>query len=282
MTDLAEVYDRRRGGGNVDPRRAAVGVALFLVGAALAVIGLVLASTEILSVLGIGRYETRRIAGILGGLGVPAAFIGILTVLPASDRLRGTAALGAGIAVIGVVLFAFVYPEQWLGTRGVDHHYTFETAAIYCFGTLITFWCFFVAVANFKTRNDPGGTVNLEVKTAGRTRIVEVDRSIRSGLGGIGLFGNESTTSTTTVSDGGSTAVDLDSPFDGDDGAILSEETDDEPAPVDRYCGNCRHFEYVRGSNGMSPYCGYHKEAMEDMEPCESWAARGREAVRNG
>ncbi len=282
MANLAEVYDRRRGGGNIDPRRAAVGVTLFLIGAAMAVIGLVLASTEILSVWGIGRYESRRIAGILGGLGVPAVFIGILTVLPASDRLRASAALGAGIAVVGVVLFAFVYPDQWLGTRGLDRHYTFETATIYFFGTLITFWCFFVSVANFKTRNDPGGTVNLEVKTAGRTRIVEVDRKVRSGLGGIGLFGNDSPTPTTTVSDGGSTATGISTPMDDDDGAILGTDDGAERASVDRYCGNCRHFEYVRDANGMTPYCGYHKELMEDMEPCEAWDARERQAVENG
>ena len=273
MASLSEVYDRKHGVGHAEPSRVVLGVALFLAGAAMAVIGLVLASTEILSVWGVGRYETRHIAGILGGLGVPAVFVGILTVLPANQRLRIAAAMGAGVAVVGVALFAMVYPEQWLGARGVERHYTFETATIYFLGTLITFWCFFVGVVNFKTRNDPGGTVELEVRTAGRTRIVEVDKSIRSGLGGIGLFGSSSgptASVSTTVSDGGSTSADITSPMDReDDGDILG---DDEPAPVDRYCGNCRYFEYVRGASGMTPYCGYQKESMEDMEPCEEWA----------
>lgn len=268
MASLGEVYDRKRGGTHVSPQRVILGVLLFLVGTGMAVVGLVIASTEILSIWGIGRFESRRIAGILGGLGVPAVFIGILTVLPAGKRIRVAASLGAGIAVVGVVLYSIVYPSQWLGAS-VDRHFTFETATIYFLGMLITFWCFFIAVANFKTRNDPGGTVNLEVRTAGRTRIVEVDRTIRSGLGGFGLFGSSSPTSTTTptVSDGGSAATDINSPMD-DDGDILREE---KPAPVDQYCGNCRQFEYVRGSGGMTPYCNYHQSAMEDMEPCEEW-----------
>ena len=40
---------------------------------------------------------------------------------------------------------------------------------------------------------------------------------------------------------------------------------------VDRYCGNCGHFRYVRTENGLSPYCGYHEEVMDDMEPCLGW-----------
>lgn len=273
MASLSEVYDRKQGVGHADPNRVVLGVTLFLVGAAVTVVGLVLASTEILSMWGIGRFESRRIAGILGGVGVPAVFLGILTVLPASNRVRIAAAMGAGVAVLGVAIFAIVYPEQWLGARGIERHYTFETATIYFTGILITFWCFFVGVVNFKTRNDPGGTVELEVRTAGRTRIVEVDKSIRSGLGGIGLFGSSSSSSpsvhtSTAVSDGGSTSADLSSPMD-DDGDILR---DDEPTPVDRYCGNCQYFEYVRGASGMTPYCGSNGESMEDMEPCDEWS----------
>lgn len=277
MASLSEVYDRKRdGGGHASPRRVILGVSLFLVGAIMVVIGLVLASTEVLSTWGIGRFQSRRIAGVMGGLGVPAVFVGILTVLPANDRIRAAAAIGAGVAVVGVALFWSVYPGQWLGA-GVERHYTFETTVIYFLGTFVTFWCFFVAVANFKTRNDPGGTVELEVKTAGQTRVIEVDRdAIKSGLGGIGLFGSDTSPAsptTTTVSDGGSTTQTVQSPLDADEGAdILTDEPDTEPEPVDQYCGNCRHFEYVRGAGGMTPYCGFHAEAMDDMQPCEEWA----------
>lgn len=42
---------------------------------------------------------------------------------------------------------------------------------------------------------------------------------------------------------------------------------------VDRYCGNCGHFRYVRTEKGLSPYCGYHDEVMDDMEPCLGWTS---------
>ena len=280
MASLGEVYERKRGGGgHATPRRVLLGVSLFLLGAAMVVVGLVLASTEVLAAFDVGRYESRRIAGVLGGLGVPAVFIGILTVLPANERVRGAAAIGAGIAIVGVALFWTVYPSQWLGAS-VDRHYTFETATIYFVGTLVTFWCFFVAVVNFKTRNDPGGTVELEVLTAGQTKIVEVDTSaIKSGIGGIGLFGRGAPTATTTptaVSDGGSVTNTISSPgartesVPDEDADIIRPDAEPD-GPVDRYCGNCRHFEYVKDGSAMRPYCGAHKETMDDMQPCSEW-----------
>lgn len=278
MASLAEVYERKRGGGgHATPRRVLLGVGLFLFGAAMVVVGLVLASTELLAVFDVGRYESRRIAGLLGGLGVPAVFIGILTVLPASGRIRAAAAIGAAIAIVGVALFWTVYPSQWLGA-GVDRHYTFETATIYFLGTLVTFWCFFVAVVNFKTRNDPGGTVELEVITAGQTKIVEVDTStIKSGIGGIGLFGRNTPTATATpVSDGGSVTTDIQTPMTPaesrpDEGADIIREPVEPDGPVDRYCGNCRHFDYVQDGATIRPYCGAHRETMDDMQPCGEW-----------
>lgn len=278
MASLAEVYERKgRSGGHASPQQVVMGVSLFLVGAVMVIIGLVLASTEILSLVGVGRFESRRIAGLLGGLGVPAVFVGILSVLPAGDRIRLAAAIGAGVAVVGVALFWTVYPSQWLGAS-VDRHYTFETTAIYFLGTFVTFWCFFVAVVNFKTRNDPGGTVELEVIKAGQTRIVEVDRSaIRSGLGGIGLLGSTPSTPTpTTVSDGGSTGEVIRSPADRDlaphdEGVDVTRTARPQDSVADRYCGNCTHFRYDRHDTGVSPYCTYHERAMTDMDPCEAW-----------
>lgn len=280
MTSLGEVYERKRSGGHATPRRVFAGVVLFILGAIMLVVGLVIASTEVLSAWGVGRYESRRIAGVLGGLGLPAVFVGILAVLPASRRVRGAAAIGAAVAIVGVGLFWSVYPSQWLGA-GVDRHYTFETATIYFFGTLVTFWCFFVAVVNFKTRNDPGGTVELEVTTAGETKIVEVDRNaIRSGLGGIGFFDSgpdPEPSPTPTVSDGGhETGSSVSSDDEG--GVDVFKDEPSRPPSVDRYCGNCTHFEY-RGVDGMEPYCGYHNESMSDMQACDQWSGNAREGA---
>ena len=40
---------------------------------------------------------------------------------------------------------------------------------------------------------------------------------------------------------------------------------------VDEYCGNCAFFQYRRADGELTPYCGYHEEAMDDMEPCLGW-----------
>lgn len=278
MASLSDVYERkRRGGGHASPRRVYLGVTLFLVGVVMALVGLVVASTEVLTAVDVGRYESRRIAGVLGGLGVPAIFIGILTVLPASDRVRGATAIGAAVTVVGVALFWTVYPSQWLGA-GVDRHYTFETATIYTAGLIVVLWCFFVAVANFKTRNDPGGTVDLEVKTAG-SPIVQVDASgLRPGWGGMGLLGGSNPGASDAVSDGGS-ASDISSPLDApvqgpDRGVdVMSDEPTPTAHPVDRYCGNCVHFDYVRDGKSIKPYCGHDGAVMTDMQPCDAWTS---------
>ena len=122
---------------------------------------------------------------------------------------------------------------------------------VYFAGLITTFWCLFTAVATFKTRNDPGGTVTLTVTKNGQTRTVEVARSslddAKAALGGfgggVGVFGGvedtspktptqtASTSSTTTskpspssskpstgatpsMGDGGSTTQDIRSPMD--------------------------------------------------------------------
>ncbi|OTF05690.1 hypothetical protein B9G38_12540, partial [Halorubrum sp. SD612] len=66
---------------------------------------------------------------------------------------------------------------------------TLPTAGVYFFGAATTLWSVFVGVANFKTRNDPGGTVSMEVTHKGETKVVEVPRDQLSGPGGIGLLG---------------------------------------------------------------------------------------------
>ncbi|QLG28605.1 ribonuclease BN [Halorarum halophilum] len=200
MTSLAEVYEGKVGE-YASLRRLYLGVGLFLLGALLVVCGIVVAGTDP-AIDALGLTEARQYGGVLGGLGVPAVFLGIFTVLPAERRTRAAAVVGAGVAVLGVALFAHAYPCQWSGSNCgaglVD--LTIPTAAVYFLGSMTTFWCLFVGVANFKSRNDPGGTVRLQVTREGETEIIEVPRSQVSevqgakgamgGLGGIGFMGN--------------------------------------------------------------------------------------------
>ncbi|MCO8267731.1 YihY/virulence factor BrkB family protein, partial [Haloferax sp. AB510] len=188
MTSLSEAYHGGRGGPSL--RRLSLGFGGFLLGVLLVVAGIVVATTDVYTSGGATLGEARELGGILGGIGVPAVFLGVLAVLPASRRTRAASLIGASIAVLGVALFSHAYPCQWTGaTCGAGlPDLTLETVGVYFFGTVTTFWCLFVGVANFKTRNDPGGTATVQVTKKGETRVVEVEKS-GGGLGGIGFLG---------------------------------------------------------------------------------------------
>ena len=211
MTSLGEVYhgDDRSG---PSLRQIYAGGSLFLVGITLVVAGIVVATTDVLLGGGITLFDVREYGGILAGLGVPAVFLGISAVLPAERSTRAAAGIGASVAVLGVALFAHAYPCRWSGASCAPGmvDLTLPTVGVYFLGALTTFWCLFVGIANFKTRNDPGGTVTMEVTRQGETKVIEVDRSTAKGSVGLG-GGTNSPTGTvgTQVSDGGADDDDI-------------------------------------------------------------------------
>jgi hypothetical protein len=183
MTSLTDVYEG--GAGGPDPRRLYLGVSLFLVGAVLTVGGIVVGtSTAVTEWLGLGTFAAREAAGIAAGVGLPVTFLGVVVVLPQTTRrVDWAAVLGSLVAFGGVVLFTQVYPQAWFSNA-------FPVVAVYFLGAMTTLWALFSAVANFKTRNDPGGTVELRVTEGGETRVVEVsNQGLAQKLGGIGLMG---------------------------------------------------------------------------------------------
>jgi len=300
MTSLGEVYhgDDRSG---PSLRQIYAGATLFVVGIVLVVAGIVVATTDVLLGGGTTLFEVREYGGILAGLGVPAVFLGISAVLPAERSTRAAAGIGASVAVLGVALFAHAYPCRWSGASCAPGmvDLTLPTAGVYFLGALTTFWCLFVGVANFKTRNDPGGTVTMEVTRQGETKVIEVDRS--SSMGGVGLGGSSATPTASVgaqVSDGGrddddirevasvpsNSAASADGHGSGGGGTATasggsemwqsSAATGANTDAADRYCGNCEHFEYVRTERGIQPYCGFHDGVMADMDACEDWHGR--------
>jgi hypothetical protein len=276
MASLTEVYD---GGGGAGLRRVYAGVVLFGVGAVLLVAGIATATTGVGGRFGLSLYEAREIAGVLGGVGLPLVLLGTMTAIPrTSRRLRGVAVVGAAASAAGVALFADAYPVDWVGGSG-DSTMTLVVASVYFLGTIVTTWCLFVAVANFKARNDPGGTVKLEITKAGETRVVEVSNDRLEGtLGGIGVFGGTPDGDVETQTNrGGSERAAGNSQSITDGGATTDDAeflADESAAPLgDTYCGNCTHFRYVRTDDGMVPYCGYHGDRMDDMEACEEWTS---------
>jgi len=303
MTSLGEVYhgDDRSG---PSLRQIYAGASLFVVGIVLVVAGIVVATTDVLLGGGTTLFEVREYGGILAGLGVPAVFLGISTVLPAERSTRAAAGIGASVAVLGVALFAHAYPCRWSGANCAPGmvDLTLPTVGVYFLGALTTFWCLFVGIANFKTRNDPGGTVTMEVTRQGETKVIEVDRSKSRGSVGLGGSASGPTASVgAEVSDGGSDDDDIrevasvsstsstaanggtataspsaSSPSGnaGDEVWKSTAATDATTDAADRYCGNCEHFEYVRTERGIQPYCGFHDGVMADMDACEDWSSR--------
>jgi hypothetical protein len=302
MTSLSKVY--AGGVGTVaSRRRRLLGTALFVVGAALVVAAIPLATTNLRTELSLGVYEARELAGVLAGLGLPAVFVGIFTVLPAGRPTRAAAAIGASIAVLGVAVFAVVYPDDWIGSEPT---LAVATVVVYATGTLVTFWCLFLGAATFKTRNEPGGTARIEITDEGTVRVITEESETIPGLGGVGLFGSEpdgnvETHTNLEDTDAGSAAGGTDRRSSHDprsaDGVTAASDgagavhpddgtpQDSRPSEVreavrergrpDEYCGNCSHFRYVRAEGTMAPYCGLDGELMEDMDACDEWEPNG-------
>ncbi|MCT9095849.1 DMT family transporter [Haloarchaeobius sp. HME9146] len=200
MTSLADVYEDNVG--EVENlRRFYLGMGLFLAGALLTVLGIVVGATDVLAGLGVGIYGSREIAGVLGGLGIPAVLVGVFTVLPASRRIRAAAAIGASVCVLGVALFSRVYPGDWIGSPTASQGMTLLVAVVYFVGVFTAIGCLFSAVVTFKTRNDPGGTVTMQVTREGETKYVEVpeekvdevegEKASAAQYGSVGMFGTQ-------------------------------------------------------------------------------------------
>jgi hypothetical protein len=300
MTSLGEVYGGE-GRRETSLRRLYAGSGLFSLGVLLVVAGIVVATTDVVRGNGVTLFQAREYAGVLAGVGVPAVFLGILTVLPSDRNTRLAAGVGAAIAVLGVALFTHAYPCRWSGANCAPGlpNLTLPTVGVYFLGALIAFWYLFVGVANFKRRNDPGGTVEMEVTRQGETRVVEVDprkkgsvgfgsetpsgdaptQTAPTGTGGAAhgsdaeVWETESEGATNGAPTGGAAASDGGAAAD-DIRSFDDERVERTSVPGDPYCGNCRHFEYVRTERGMQPYCTHHGEEMDDMDPCEAWTPR--------
>ncbi|MFW5919844.1 MAG: DUF7139 domain-containing protein, partial [Halanaeroarchaeum sp.] len=188
MTSLAEVYEETSEGPEL--QRLYLGTGLFAAGVGLTLLAILIASTGVLSGFGVDVYGARKIAGVIGGIGVPAVLMGVFTVLPTSRRIKAAAAIGASICVLGVTLFWYAYPTYWITGPGATDM-TLQVVGVYFVGLVTAGWCLFSAVVNFKTRNDPGGTVKMEITREGETKVVEVPKSeVSTGVGGVGMFGD--------------------------------------------------------------------------------------------
>jgi len=189
MTSLSEVYTPDAEF-HTSLRRLYAGLGLFGFGVLLVVVSIVVDTTGLIDSL----TEARQLAGILAGIGVPAVFLGIFSILPSSRTTQVAAGIGAALSLLGVALFAYAYPCQWSGTNCLgptQSLLTLPVALIYFIGAGATLWCLFTGIANFKARNNPGGTARVEVSAQGETRVIEVPKSELSKFSGsMGVLGD--------------------------------------------------------------------------------------------
>jgi cytochrome bd-type quinol oxidase subunit 2 len=167
MPSLEQAYDRKWSGLR-RPRRLIAGLVLAGAGVVALVAALLLVATG-----GSDSTAAKASAGVAAGLGVPVMLLGVVVVLPASRRQRLGVVFGALLATAGVWLFWEVYPERW--TRTADP-LAFETLLVYGVGCTIALWFVFSTIATFRLRNNPPGTVELEVVREGSTRTIQVSQ----------------------------------------------------------------------------------------------------------
>ena len=171
MENLGDAYGGRRWEGR-DPRRVLAGVGLSVVGALAVVLAILLATTPLADVFGATDIRAaEKLAGTVGGLGIPAMFLGVVAVLPSSRREQVGVIAGAGLCLGGLALFQVAYPYDWTtGPRTL----AFETTLLYFLGACVAFWFVFAAMASFRRRNDPQGTVRIELTHKGESKTVQV------------------------------------------------------------------------------------------------------------
>lgn len=248
MPSIGDVYD---GGvsGVTTRRRLVAGGSVLALGTLLAVVGILVGA------LFPGSYTARLYTGLLLGCAAPAVLVGVAIVLPARSVLRLATAVGASITLLGVASFWYAYPEHWAGFgRGL----TGVVATIYGLGILVLAYCLFAGIVTLKRRNTPGGMISL---TLSSPNIIhrEAASTDPGGLSSVGTFG----------SDPEPPAAAQSSPT-SDGGVVDDEITSPDPA-TDRYCGNCRSFEYDEHTTNFRPYCAHHDRPLEDMEACSAW-----------
>jgi hypothetical protein len=168
MPSLDEAYDRGTTFTERNPRRVAGGLGLGAAGA-LAVLAAI-----VLVAIGGDATTAKAQAGVLAGLGVPALLLSVVFVLPASTRRRAGVVAGSALTVVGVYLFWHAYPTRWTRTA---NSMAFETVMLYAVGAAVALWFVFAALATFRLRNNPQGTVELEVVRHGETKTVEVSQN---------------------------------------------------------------------------------------------------------
>lgn len=113
-----------------------LGFGVFFCAVALGIVGLVLFLASGAAAPGSDRYWAfRRVAIVLTALGLPAALVGIVILLPVDRRALYAAGGGTAVCLAAMGLFLSVYPNNWNVQTGAD--YSTLGVAIYATGLAV-------------------------------------------------------------------------------------------------------------------------------------------------
>ncbi|MDY6780486.1 MAG: hypothetical protein SV760_08080 [Halobacteria archaeon] len=284
MPSLAEVYERSVGEAE-NYERLYLGLGILALGTLMLIAGGVIGvSMPVASLFGADNAtEQWDLGGVLAGIGIPLALIGIFTVLPTSKENNRVAAAGIGLGFLGVLSFVYAYPHMWYSDP-VD--LTWLVFLIYGTGIIVDLWALFRSVLDIEV-SLPRNSISLEyVNEDGEVEEVSLEdvrtrdgsAETGSGVGGVGAsfdVGGADAEVMDGNKGGGRKERDL------DDAEVTRSEGGERDGGVagngfsgDRYCGNCAFYDYVRDGDGSAPYCRFHDRVLEDLEACEEYEVR--------
>jgi hypothetical protein len=190
MTEnLADVYEEKSGAFESTEHLYA-GVLLLSIGLIGLGVAVFTATTNGFEFIGLNKWQHWKLAGTLSGISLPLALSGVIVVMPSRTRRNRLAAIGVSLCSVGILGFFYAFPHRWVGD---PTNLSFPVVSIFAVGSFITVWCMFSGIIEFKTRNNPGGTVTMKVTRNGETQYVEVDKDEidENTGGGIGFLGNQ-------------------------------------------------------------------------------------------
>ncbi|PSQ50782.1 hypothetical protein BRD15_01010 [Halobacteriales archaeon SW_6_65_15] len=120
--------------GEPDSRMHVYGYWLFLLGCCVSFLGVLVYQLGPTDVSSPNVYLVREVSTTLAGIGLPLGLLGIVLMLPVKYRAMLAAIVGAGVALVGVGLFTYVYPYNWVVTTP---DYSDPVIAIYTVGVAI-------------------------------------------------------------------------------------------------------------------------------------------------
>lgn len=251
-------------------RRKTIGRITLATSGLLFVIAVLAATTNTLAVFALNTWQSWEVAGAAGGIALPTVIAGIFILLPSNHAERRLAIIGSTIALLGVFLYVLYFPNQW---HNDPTDYTFRVTATYFLGAFAAISAVFFSVSNIDIQTKTE-VVFHQLKSEARNVInqdppehnskprrdttpqSEPGKPEQAANSGVGFIGNPEQ-----------------QPEESRDAEIIDGDTPETPEEaVDRYCGNCEHFQYKHVGDSLQPYCGFHNEAMDDLDACTDWS----------